>query len=88
MTPEEKEKFYDDEIAPAILEIAKKCHDNLIPFVAAVEWDPSRPNNGGWGKTIGGVTPSELSQPMRGIYRAALCEPMSVALTFTKGEEK
>ena len=40
MTPEEREKFYDDEVAPVLLDLARKCHANGISFVADVEWEP------------------------------------------------
>ncbi len=39
-TAEEREAFYDAEVAPVLLELAKKCQDNGLPFVAAVEWSP------------------------------------------------
>lgn len=32
------EQYYDDEIAPALLELCKKCNERGMPFVAAVEW--------------------------------------------------
>jgi hypothetical protein len=34
------EKIYDTEIAPKLLEIAKICEANGIPFLALVEWAP------------------------------------------------
>lgn len=34
------EKIYDKEIAPKLLEIAKICEANGIPFLALVEWSP------------------------------------------------
>lgn len=37
MTNAEKEKFYDEVIAPALLELSKKCHDAGMSFIAAVE---------------------------------------------------
>jgi hypothetical protein len=40
MTPEEKEKFYDEEIAPILAQLGKKCEDNGLSFFAAVEYDP------------------------------------------------
>lgn len=40
MTPEEREQFYDTEIAPVLLEIARKCQDNGISLVAMAEWHP------------------------------------------------
>lgn len=40
MTPEEREKFYDSEIAPILLQLAGKCQDNGLSIAAIVEWDP------------------------------------------------
>jgi hypothetical protein len=34
MTPEEKEKHYDENIAPKVLELAKECQALDIPFIA------------------------------------------------------
>ena len=36
----ENEKFYDEEIAPALILLAKKCEERGIPFLASVEYDP------------------------------------------------
>lgn len=35
----DKEKFYDDEIAPALAAIAKRCEDAGLSFAASVEWE-------------------------------------------------
>jgi hypothetical protein len=40
MTPEEREAFYDREIAPVLLELGRKCQDNGLSLVAVVEWAP------------------------------------------------
>lgn len=34
----ELEKFYDDNIAPDLLRLAKLCQDNGLSFVAGVDW--------------------------------------------------
>lgn len=41
-TPEktEGEVWYDAEIAPALAELAKRCHERGMAFVAAVEYQP------------------------------------------------
>lgn len=39
MTPEEREAFYDKEIAPALLALTKRCEDAGMSLVAQVEWD-------------------------------------------------
>lgn len=50
------EEFYDTEVAPALLAIAKKCEDRKMSFVACVEYDPE---NAGIGRT-------EVQQPDEG----------------------
>lgn len=47
MTPEEREAFYDTEVAPTLMELAKKCQDRGLSFVAMVEWSPD-----GTGETV------------------------------------
>lgn len=36
----EDEAWYDAEIAPALAELAKRCHERGMAFVAAVEYQP------------------------------------------------
>lgn len=36
----EQEKFYDEEIAPALADLAKKCRDRGVSFLAVAEWEP------------------------------------------------
>lgn len=36
------EKFYDEEIAPALLALCKKCQDAGIPFVARIEYEQGK----------------------------------------------
>lgn len=36
------EGWYDAEIAPALRELAKKCHERGMSFVAAVEYEPNK----------------------------------------------
>ena len=40
MTPEQREQFYDSEIAPALLELAGKCERNGLSLIAMAEWEP------------------------------------------------
>jgi hypothetical protein len=40
VTPDERETFYDEQIAPVLLDLAKKCQDNGLSIAAMVEWDP------------------------------------------------
>lgn len=40
MTEEEREAFYDAEIAPALRALAMRCHANGLSFLAVVEWAP------------------------------------------------
>lgn len=35
----DSERFYDEEIAPVLAALAKKCEEKDIPFVAAVEYN-------------------------------------------------
>lgn len=52
MDTQEREKFYDEEVAPVLMELAKKCLENGLSMLASVEWDPTNPDDGGWGKTM------------------------------------
>ena len=36
----ENERFYDEEIAPQLRELALKCQAHGVPFAACVEFDP------------------------------------------------
>lgn len=40
MTPQEREDFYDKEIAPGLLELATKCREVGIPFLFLAEITP------------------------------------------------
>tara|TARA_R110002074_G_scaffold262994_1_gene435097 strand:+ start:11918 stop:12232 length:315 start_codon:yes stop_codon:yes gene_type:complete len=40
MEEAERENFYDTEIAPALLELTKRCNANGLSFLAVVEWAP------------------------------------------------
>jgi hypothetical protein len=40
MTAEEREVFYDTEVAPILMDLARKCKANGLSFVATVEWNP------------------------------------------------
>lgn len=39
-TAAEREKFYDDEIAPELKRISDLCRDNGLSFLAVAEWEP------------------------------------------------
>lgn len=39
---EDKEKFYDEVIAPKLMEVGKICKEKGIPFLAVVEYTPSK----------------------------------------------
>lgn len=60
MTPDEKEAFYDKEIAPKLLQIGKLCMDNELSIVCAVEYNPAYNE---YGSTT--VLQKGASQPMR-----------------------
>jgi hypothetical protein len=38
--PEEREQFYDREIAPVLLDLARRCQNNGLSIAAMVEWAP------------------------------------------------
>lgn len=38
--PSANEKWYDAEIAPALLELSRKCGERGMAFIAVVEYDP------------------------------------------------
>lgn len=40
MTAEDREAFYDAEIAPVLLDLSKRCEDMGLSFIAQVEWEP------------------------------------------------
>lgn len=40
MDVKEREKFYDQKIAPELLRLGKMCLDNGLSFVCGVEWEP------------------------------------------------
>lgn len=40
MTPQEREAFYDAEIAPALRDLAQRSQANGLSFLAVVEWEP------------------------------------------------
>lgn len=37
------EEFYDTEVAPVLLELAKACEARGVPFLALVEYAPNKP---------------------------------------------
>ena len=38
--PSENERWYDEEIAPVLLELAKRCQERDMSFLNSVEYDP------------------------------------------------
>ncbi len=68
MTQQEREEYYDAEIAPALLAIMRKCHDVGMPFQAHVEFNP-----GEFGSSFDLPARSERSLPMDWAYVAARC---------------
>jgi hypothetical protein len=47
MTADERERFYDEDIAPMLAEIGWRCAQHGLSFLAAVEWRP-----GAIGRTV------------------------------------
>lgn len=58
------EQIYDEEIAPVLMELAKKCKDAGIPFLAVAEYEP-----GSFGTTAD--IPTGSSYPISWAYAAA-----------------
>lgn len=52
MTAKKREKFYDEQIAPALARLAKKCTDNGLSMLAVVEFDTNDAGESGYGKTM------------------------------------
>lgn len=42
MNADEREKFYDDNIAPDLLRLGKLCQENGLSFVCGVEYAPGQ----------------------------------------------
>ncbi len=62
------EAYYDEEIAPRLMEVAKLCHEHGMPFVASVEYQP-----GDFGTTADLPAREERSLPMDWAYTALRC---------------
>lgn len=60
------EQVYDEQIAPKLLELAKICRDNGMPFLATVEYAP-----GDFGTTADLPAEADRSLPMDWSYVAA-----------------
>ncbi|HLY89070.1 MAG TPA: hypothetical protein VKQ27_08805 [Acetobacteraceae bacterium] len=60
------EQFYDDVVAPALLDLAKQCRERGMPFLATVEYAP-----GEYGTTADLPPAAERSLPMDWSYVAA-----------------
>lgn len=39
LTAADRERFYDEELAPVLADMAKRCAEKGLSFVALVEWD-------------------------------------------------
>lgn len=61
----ENEEFYDKEIAPALLELCKKCEERGIGFIAQVEYQP-----GDFGRTAN--VPKDAHMAMKMLHMCAL----------------
>lgn len=46
MTPQEKEQFYDENVAPELAKLAKLCKEKGISFLAVAEYDPPQISQG------------------------------------------
>lgn len=70
------EQLYDDEIAPALLALARKCEAAGMTFVARVEWEKGE----GGSTVVGDVENSGPAQLMTAL--AARCNGNFDALAF------
>jgi hypothetical protein len=82
MDVQEREKFYDEKIAPELLRLGSLCGDNGLSFVAGVEWDP-----GEVGRTTrlmkdAGEVMRHANQTLQGNFGVGM-----VALTVTTPKE-
>lgn len=60
LTPEEKEKFYDDIIAPELAKLGKLCGERDLSFLCTVEFDPVNDGRGSTKLMIPGASMSML----------------------------
>lgn len=65
LSPIEKEAFYDSEIAPVLLEMAKKCQDRKIGFLVHVDYGHE---GGEMGQTL--TLPAGSCNHTQAVYRA------------------
>lgn len=64
------EQFYDEHIAPALLEIAKKCQDNGLSMVASVQFGPGAQDRG-----TTKVLQADASMAMVMVHNCAMAAP-------------
>lgn len=53
MNVKEREKFYDERIAPELARLSKLCTDNGLSMLAVVEFDKNEAGESGYGRTLG-----------------------------------
>lgn len=73
MNAKAKEKIYDEEIAPKLLELCKRCKELEMSFIASIEYDPENSGRG----TTEFQMPDEkgkLSSAQRLVHWASRCE--------------
>ena len=83
MTSKEKEKFYDDSIAPELLRLGQLCKDNGLSFVAGVEWEPDEVGRTACLAKDAGEALRRANEALQGNYGVGM-----VAVTVTTKEEK
>ena len=66
-----KEAFYDAEIAPKLLELAKLCQDNDLCMLSVVEWPPEEDEEWSHGRTF--TTTGKQSGFLNWLNAAAQC---------------
>lgn len=78
MTVQEREKLYDEKIAPEILRLGKLCQDNGLSFVCGVEWEPDEVGHTAALTKDAGEGMRRANQALQGNYGVGM-----VAMTVT-----
>lgn len=83
MTIQEREKLYDEKIAPELLRLGKLCQDNGLSFVCGVEWDTDEVGRTAVLTKDAGEAMRRANQTLQGNFGVGM-----VAMTITTKEPK
>lgn len=81
MNASEREKFYDENIAPELMRLGKMCLDSGLSFVAGVEWEPDEVGRTACLQKDAGEGPRRANQALQGNFGVGM-----VAMTITTKE--